>query len=490
MKKKVLSLLLVLVLVFSLFMSLSATALAIGPSGSFLVSYAVKAGDTLYAICEAHGIATTTENIEQICKLSNVTNANWIAPGNILWLKTNTASTSSDYYNLHSYTVQPGDTMASVCDSYGGVNFDRDYNLIAALNPNANFNSLIAGQNLTLPVYVKAEGDSSTDSDDEPATVITSGDATPAVPNGGAAPAAGDQISYYLVQHVIAAGDTVYDLCATYGLDFYAYYDTIVKLNPKVNFSWMLPGNIILFPSKTLPSTGSYYAVYAHPVAVGDTVYNLCAGYGLNYYTYADLICGLNNRTNLATFYPGETLYLPKYFARSTAPAAPAAPASPTPATPAEPAAPAAPATVITSGDATPASIPAEDDLNSLLVMHSLQPGETVSGVLAGLGIADSWELDQKIMKYSNLTNLNWVNVGQLLYIPTTTYPAAGTPYYKIMAHELVSGDTVYGLCETYGLKYLDNVGLIQRLNGRDDLSTYYVGDTIYMPVLVQNPAE
>lgn len=486
MKRKLLSLLLALCMLVSLFAGLSLSAAAVdGPSGTFLATYTVKAGDMLYSICDAYGIASTNANIELICKLSNVVNANYITPGNKLLLPVKSVDSDSGYYTLHNYTVGNGDSIASICNAYGGVNYDRDYKLITALNERINLNSLIAGQVLTLPVYVEGDG-AEVVPDEDGGTVITSGDAT--VPDNGAA-ADGDVVSYYLISHVVEPGDTVYALCEKFGLNFTQYYDTIVKLNKNVNFNWMLPGTVILFPSKTVPTSGSYYAVYAHKTAAGDTVYGLCGAYGLNYYAYSDMICNLNNRTNLATFYIGETMYLPKYYARATAPAG-------TPANTAEETGtgeqPATPVTVITSGDAgtgNPVSIPGEDILNSLLVVHSMQAGETVSGVVAELGINYTWELEQQIMKYSGLTSLNWIMVGQLLYIPTTTYPPAGVPYYKIMAHQLVAGDTVYGLCETYGLKYLDNVAFIQRINNRNDLSTYYVGDTILMPVLVKNPA-
>ena len=73
---------------------------------------------------------------------------------------------------------------------------------------------------------------------------------------------------------------------------------------------------------------------------------------------------------------------------------------------------------------------------------------------------------------------------GKVILIPTKTVPGSGS-YYKIMAHKLVAGDTVYGLCLTYGLSYENNITFLQRLNNRDNLATYYVGQTIYMPLYV-----
>jgi hypothetical protein len=53
------------------------------------------------------------------------------------------------------------------------------------------------------------------------------------------------------------------------------------------------------------------------------------------------------------------------------------------------------------------------------------------------------------------------------------------------MAHTIVAGDTVYDLCARYGLKYDNVADFIRRINQRDNMQSYYVGETIYMPVYV-----
>ena len=91
---------------------------------------------------------------------------------------------------------------------------------------------------------------------------------------------------------------------------------------------------------------------------------------------------------------------------------------------------------------------------------------------------------DATIRKINNITNYNYMMPGKVILIPTKTVPGSGS-YYKIMAHKLVAGDTVYGLCLTYGLSYENNITFLQRLNNRDNLATYYVGQTLYMPLYV-----
>ena len=105
------------------------------------------------------------------------------------------------------------------------------------------------------------------------------------------------------------------------------------------------------------------------------------------------------------------------------------------------------------------------------------------SGVCAALGV-DFSSNDATIRKINNITNYNYMMPGKVILIPTKTVPGSGS-YYKIMAHKLVAGDTVYGLCLTYGLSYENNITFLQRLNNRDNLATYYVGQTLYMPLYV-----
>ena len=89
-----------------------------------------------------------------------------------------------------------------------------------------------------------------------------------------------------------------------------------------------------------------------------------------------------------------------------------------------------------------------------------------------------------RIMQLSNIANYNYLLPGKLILIPSTVYPPSG-PYYKIMKHTLVAGDTVYDLCLKYGLNYNNNITFLQRLNNRDNMTTFYVGQTIYMPLYV-----
>lgn len=498
MKKRLLSLLLSVCLVATLFTGLTGTALAAEDKVvGYLTSYTLKAGDTIYSVCDAKKIDFNA-NLATIGKINGITNYNYMMPGKVLWLPTKTASTSEAYYSLLSHTLTAGETPAALCQSYG-IDYNASYRLLAALNNNLNV--FMAGQQFILPLYVTPAG-VATPTPAPSASAGTSAAPT-ATPQPGTTPAptanvpTGDTVSYYLAQHTLQYGETVSGVCAALGVDFLSNDATIRKINNITNYNYMMPGKIVLIPTKSVPSSGSYYKIMAHKIVAGDTVYALCASYGLNYYTYEKMINQLNPSLAYYNMIPGNILYMPQYVAAPTTVTTPAPTATPAPGTTAAPtpavtpapgttatSAPSASAGTTAAATATPAvSIPSEDTLSYLVIPHTLQYGETVIDVCLKYNV-DFTENEAAIQRLNNITNYNYLMPGKVILIPSTTYPSSG-PYYKIMAHKLVAGDTVYDLCRAYGLNYEGNVAFLQRLNNRDNLATYYVGQTLYMPLYV-----
>lgn len=530
MKKRLISLLLTVCMLTVLFAGLTVNVSADTPDKitGYLVSYTFKAGDTIYAVCEAKGIDFST-NLNQIAKINNITNFNYMMPGKVLWLPSKTATTDQAYYSLLTHVIKAGETPASLCQSYG-VNYNTNYNLLAALN--SNMNVFMVGQTFVLPLYIDPSGSTPTPTPTAAAPTPTPQPGTTPAPTAvPSAIPAGDSVAYYLAQHVLQYGETVSGICAAMGIDFASNSDAILRINNIANYNYMLPGKALYFPVKTVPTSGSYYKVMAHKVAAGDTVYDLCFKYGINFGTYENMIKGLNKRDNLASFYPGQTLYMPMYVAASssftpvtgvvtavtgrsitvngveyvtvggtlegadqitvgmTVTISLAADGTKkfTVGTPT--AAPSGAPTAAPSGaptaapSAKPVVIPEDDTLSYLIIPHTLKAGETVSGVCAELGV-DFANTSDQIMRLSNISSYNYLMPGKVIYIPSTVYPASG-PYYKVMAHVLKAGDTVYDLCSTYGLDYTSNAAFLQRINNRDNLATYYVGQTVYMPLYV-----
>lgn len=94
MKKRLLSLLLTVCLVAALFTGLTGTANAADDKVvGYLTSYTLKAGDTIYGVCEAKKIDFNA-NLAMIGKINGITNYNYMMPGKVLWLPTKTATTS------------------------------------------------------------------------------------------------------------------------------------------------------------------------------------------------------------------------------------------------------------------------------------------------------------------------------------------------------------------------------------------------------------
>ena len=496
MKKRLLSLLLTVCLVAALFTGLTGTANAADDKVvGYLTSYTLKAGDSIYGVCEAKKIDFNS-NLALIGKINGITNYNYMMPGKVLWLPTKTATTSEAYYSLLSHTLTAGETPAALCQSYG-IDYNANYKLLAALNNNLNV--FMAGQQFILPLYVTPAGTATP----TPAPSSGTSAAPTATPQPGTTPAptanvpSGDTVSYYLAQHTLQYGETVSGVCAALGVDFSSNDATIRKINNITNYNYMMPGKVILIPTKSVPTSGSYYKIMAHKIVSGDTLYALCSSYGLDYYAYSKLISLLNPNSAYYNLLPGNILYMPQYVAASTTvkPTATPAPSAGTTATAAPSATPAPSASAGTTATAAPSasaaapsatasvSIPAEDTLSYLIIPHKIQAGETVMGICEKYKV-DFAANDATIQRLNPSVSYSYLIPGNIILIPSTSYPSSG-PYYKIMAHKLVAGDTVYGLCLTYGLSYESNITFLQRLNNRDNLATYYVGQTIYMPLYV-----
>ena len=574
MKRRLLSVITALCLAAGLFAGLAPRALAVDDTiKGYLVPYSVQAGDTIYGICQDKGL-NFDKNLDKIAHINGLTNYNYMMPGKVLWLPMDSAPADSGYYTLLSHTLVYGESPAALCQSYG-IDYNKSYNMLSALNN--NLGTFLAGQTFLLPLYSNASAKakpSATGTASGPDTTTGAGYAAgepgagstgtgyaaggPGVGSGvpveggtaaGTTAAAatagtkttaagvpkGDTVSYYLAQRVLKTGDTVSGICAELGISFEENEVAIRTINNIANYNNMGVGQVVFFPTKTVPS-GSYYRIIDHTIATGDTTLALCENLGLNYATYSGLIQRLNPNTDLNMIYVGQKLLLPQYIANGTAaPAAlpgggvvPAAAAGTGTAAPAATAAPAtqnygyaaggagagstgggyaaggagagsgyteangggaiptaaptaAPGTA--GGKTAPGKIPAADTLEYYLVEHELQSGETVLGVCDKLGVnfdANAF----RIQTLSNIGDFTYLMPGKKILIPATKIPK-NEPYYKIMKHTFVTGDTVYDLCAAYGLDYTNNVAFLQRLNNRDNMATFYVGQSIYMPVYV-----
>ena len=144
----------------------------------YLENYIMQAGDTVIAVCNKKGIDFNT-NANYIARINEITNYSNMKVGQSLWLPVKTTSSGVAHYTLLQHTLLTGETLQSLCVSYG-INYNNTIKLMTALNP--NINNLIAGQTFTLPLYVAAAGTPTTTPAPTAAPTATPAPGTTAVP--------------------------------------------------------------------------------------------------------------------------------------------------------------------------------------------------------------------------------------------------------------------------------------------------------------------
>ena len=195
------------------------------------------------------------------------------------------------------YTLKAGDTVFSVCQKLG-VDFYANQAWIMETNHITSWNNLKSGMKLTLPAAGTIGGVA--------ATTTTAANTAPT-----STLSTGDTVSYYLVEHVMQAGETVYSVCNQLGIDFAANSDRIKVMNGINNYNNVKVGTTVKLPATSVPASGTYTQIVAHKVVAGDTVGALCRTYGIDYASSADTIKALSGIDNLGAIKAGQTLYLP-----------------------------------------------------------------------------------------------------------------------------------------------------------------------------------
>ncbi|MDO5444277.1 MAG: LysM peptidoglycan-binding domain-containing protein [Eubacteriales bacterium] len=269
--KRFLSMVLCMVLVASLFTGFVSTA-----SADDVLSYPVKDGDYLFKICKAHGLDYyqcknaimilnnfTTEiqlnrlTVGQVVKLpasnavaatvkatssttTTVTTSTTVGGTTTTTTSTSTVSGNLSNYNVAFYliphVVQYGETLASICNTYG-TSYGQYASMILGMNSISNANNVWAGKTIYVP-STKA-------------------------PTGGG--------FYAVVNHVVSSGETMTSICNNYGTSYAANATLINGLNSKTNLNTIYAGQSLYIPvvssvintapSSSSASTQSGYAI-------------------------------------------------------------------------------------------------------------------------------------------------------------------------------------------------------------------------------------
>ena len=206
-----------------------------------------------------------------------------------------------------------------------------------------------------------------------------------------------------------------------------------------------------------------------YTVRSGDTVFGICQRLGIDFAKNEAWIKQTNNITNYKALRVGQVLTLPGNGTKTTTAAATGVTniASFTP--------------MGVSAVGTVAGAKTGDIVVSYLINHKLLAGGTVAGVCAKLGI-DFDSNAATIKALSGITSWNKIPVGKVIVIPSLTVPT-GTSFTAIVGHKVVGGETVAGICASYGVDYGKNVEQLKALNSTTNLNVIRVGQYFYLPV-------
>ena len=297
------------------------TAVVSGNTVSYLVPHVVTTGETIYGICADNGV-NFSKYFDLIMAVSGIKYATDLRVGNVVYLPSAKSATGAIAITAH--TVKTGETTYGICQDLG-INFSARYNMITALNPGKNLNSIRTGEVLLFPAggsVVPSGGGT-----------VPSGGGSSVVPSssssgygGGYTPAAGkdsttpadvkpkEGVMYYITEITVKKDDTVYALVKAAGFDYTTYYaDVLLSFNSLANFNNLKEGDKLLMLSSS--ATGAKYAVTGVKVKDGDTVIKMCDDAGITYNNNVNLISKLNPGVNVNSIKTGDIIVLPKKLA-------------------------------------------------------------------------------------------------------------------------------------------------------------------------------
>lgn len=213
-------------------------------------------------------------------------------------------------------------------------------------------------------------------------------------------------------------------------------------------------------------------------VKSGDTLYSICNQYGINYYKSKDAIMRLNNYSDsrmLDRIKAGSTILLPvsgssarngssniQVISNGSSGTQRSGPVS------------------LVAGDASKMSM--SDRVAYYLVLYSIKSGDTLISLYSQWGM-DFSTYQSQIKSLNGMTNLDRLVVGKMLYLPVNRGDIQGAANYAIIEHTITSGETVYGICSSYGLDYNKASLSLQCFNRNMDFTRIRVGQKLYIPV-------
>ena len=182
----------------------------------------------------------------------------------------------------------------------------------------------------------------------------------------------------------------------------------------------------------------------------GDTVYGLCRRMGLSYNVNKELIMELNGFSSEYQLYntnAGDKLTMPA-----------------------------------SSADKMKYGLEAGDSVEYYVLPYAFKEGDTLTKIYNLWGLRYEDYADD-IRAINNISNLDNIYIGALLWLPTTAENLMGDEYTIVMSHTMKTGESVYGIVTGYGLDYETSMNGLMDYNGAGDLTKINAGQELLIPL-------
>ena len=277
-----------------------------------------------------------------------------------------------------------------------------------------------------------------------------------------------DYAAFYLTEYKVQSGDTLTSICESRGIKYADYASVIKNVNGISNPNKLVAGRTYWIPTRSLGECDRYYTVYRHVLVKGDTVSALCSSYGVKLNSVSTLIQNLNGVSSLTNFAVGVGIYLPVPGGSLAEEAA-----APTPT--------AAPASGSATAGASTVKAKSGDYAAFYITPYVCQRGDTLSSICKARGVAYA-SYKKMILSLNKLASETALIAGRSYWMPGSSVGSA-TVYYTVYSHLVVAGDTMYALCNAYGINMNKYTDLILKLNNVKSLTGFQAGKNVLLPV-------
>lgn len=230
---------------------------------------------------------------------------------------------------------------------------------------------------------------------------------------------------------------------------------------------------VLLVPAAAMAWDG----VVAVTLDWGDTVYDICSSYGLNYNDVKGVIMQLNGfdaEWQMGNLYPGDTILLPINY---TAPVTYVEPVY------------VDPVYVGQTYYANPVYVQPvyevpEDSVFFYVIPYVIRSGDSIQNIYSRWGLRYETYADM-IRSLNGVSNLDSLVVGATYYLPTTWENVNPNSFYvTVIGHVMRYGESAYDVFFDFGINYNRYYNILEAFNGWRDLTRLSAGDRLLIPVV------